>query len=98
VGDWRFRGAFGLHHKALTALMMEAARVSETSVTNQTTWRSIPGDSHLLTRRLEKLKWNLTSGNLFSLLRAFYPSALDRGQSSESRSGRFTPGDRKLGG
>jgi hypothetical protein len=38
-------------------LMMEAVSTSETSVNfYQTTWRNIPEDSHLYTRRREILK------------------------------------------
>jgi hypothetical protein len=41
----------------LTALVMEAASTSETSVNSyQTTRRNIPDDSHLHTRRRENLK------------------------------------------
>jgi hypothetical protein len=48
----RFRGAF-----YLIALMMEAASISETSVSFcQTARRNNPEDSHLHTRRRESLK------------------------------------------
>jgi hypothetical protein len=39
------------------AMTMEAASTSETPVNfYQTTWRNIPGDNHLYTRRRENLK------------------------------------------
>jgi hypothetical protein len=41
----RFRGPCCLHHQG--ALMMEAARTSETFVTYETTWNYNPEDSHL---------------------------------------------------
>jgi hypothetical protein len=51
----RLRGACCLHHQR--ALMMEAARTSETSVNfYQTTRRNNPEDSYLHTRRRENLK------------------------------------------
>jgi hypothetical protein len=41
----------------ITALMMEAARTSETlAIFYQTTWRNIPEGCHLHTRRRENLK------------------------------------------
>jgi hypothetical protein len=52
----RFRGPCCLHHQG-DALMMEAARTSETSVNfYQTTRRYNPKDSHLHTHRRENLK------------------------------------------
>jgi hypothetical protein len=43
--------------RAIIALMMEAASISETSVNfYQTTRRNIPEDSYICTRRHEKLK------------------------------------------
>jgi hypothetical protein len=46
----------------LIALMMEAARTSETLVNfYQITWRYIPEDSHLCTHRCENLKSNLVT-------------------------------------
>jgi hypothetical protein len=51
----RFRGSYCLHHQG--ALMMEAARTSETLVNLcQTTRRYNPEDSHLRTHRRENLK------------------------------------------
>jgi hypothetical protein len=51
----RFKGACCLHHQI--ALIMEAARTSETSVNfYQTTRRYNPENSHLHTRRRENLK------------------------------------------
>jgi hypothetical protein len=51
----RFRGPCCLHHQI--ALMMEAARTSETLVNfYQTTRRYSPEDSHLRTHRCENLK------------------------------------------
>jgi hypothetical protein len=45
----RFRGACCLRNQGIIALMMEAARTSETLVNfYQTTWRCNPEDSHLL--------------------------------------------------
>jgi hypothetical protein len=53
----RFREPCCLHHQDNEALMMEAARTSETSVNfYQTTWRYNPEDSHLRTHRRENLK------------------------------------------
>jgi hypothetical protein len=53
----RFRGVCCLHQGTL---MMEAASTSETSESfYQTTWRNIPEDSHLHTRRCEILKSHL---------------------------------------
>jgi hypothetical protein len=53
----RFRGTCCLHHQ--NALMMQAARTSETSVNfYQTTRRYNPEDRHLHTRRRENLKSN----------------------------------------
>jgi hypothetical protein len=53
----RFRGACCLHHQGDDALMLEAARTSETLANfYQTTWRYNPEDSHLLTHRRENLK------------------------------------------
>jgi hypothetical protein len=49
----RFRGACCLHHQGneYTTMMMEAVSTSETLVNfYQTTWRSIPEDSHLQMR------------------------------------------------
>jgi hypothetical protein len=48
----RFRGACCLHHQGLfIALVMEAAKTSETSVNYQTVRRNNPEDSHLHTCR-----------------------------------------------
>jgi hypothetical protein len=48
------------------ALMMEAARTSETLVNfYQTTWRYNPEDSHLRTHRRENLKSYLGKKNVF---------------------------------
>jgi hypothetical protein len=45
---------------AMIALMMETARISETSVNgHQTSWRNKPEDSHLHIRRLENPKSHL---------------------------------------
>jgi hypothetical protein len=55
----RFRGPCCLHHQEdlLIALMMEAARTSETLENfYQTTRRYNPEDSHLRTHRRENLK------------------------------------------
>jgi hypothetical protein len=52
-----FRGPCCLHHHSLTALMMEAARTSETLIIfYQTTRRYNPEDSHIRTHRRENLK------------------------------------------
>jgi hypothetical protein len=55
--------------RAIIALMMEAARISETSVNfNVTTWRYIQEDSKCHTRRRENLKSHnslLVSRSLF---------------------------------
>jgi hypothetical protein len=63
----RFRGSCCLHHQGdglLIALMMEAARTSETLVNiYQTTRRYNPEDSHLLTHRRENLKSHLSRCN-----------------------------------
>jgi hypothetical protein len=49
----------------ITALMMEAVSTSEMSVIfYQTTWHSIPEDSHLHTHRSKNLKSHLKSGTL----------------------------------
>jgi hypothetical protein len=55
---YRFRGPCCLHHQGLLiALMMEAARSSETLVNfYQTTRRYNPEDRHLRTNRRENLK------------------------------------------
>jgi hypothetical protein len=46
-----------VHTASIIALMMEAVRTSETSVSiNLTTWQYIPEDSKLHTRRRENLK------------------------------------------
>jgi hypothetical protein len=51
----RFGGASII--RAMTALLTEAVRTSETSVNfNVTTWRYIPEDTKLHTRRCEDLK------------------------------------------
>jgi hypothetical protein len=56
----RFRGPCCLHHQGderIIALMMEAAKTSETLVKfYQTTRRYNPEDSHLRTHRCENLK------------------------------------------
>jgi hypothetical protein len=53
----RFRGPCCLHHHPFIALMMEAAKSSETLVNfYQTTLRYNPEDSHLRTHRRENLK------------------------------------------
>jgi len=50
-------GSHGCEYELFTALMMEAVRVSETSVNfNVTTQRYIPEDSKLHTRRRENLR------------------------------------------
>jgi hypothetical protein len=57
--DWRFRWAYSLHHQSGSILTRDAVSSSETSVSiYQTTWRSIPGDSRLHTRRSENQKYN----------------------------------------
>jgi hypothetical protein len=60
IVDRRFKGTCCLHHqgdKSHIALMMEAARTSETSVSNYFTRQYIPEDnSELHTRRRENLK------------------------------------------
>jgi hypothetical protein len=44
--DWRFRGAYCLHHHG-DALMMEAVCTSETLVYSENTWHCIPEGSNL---------------------------------------------------
>jgi hypothetical protein len=55
--DQRFRGARTASIIRVIAVMIWAARISETSVySNDTAWRYIPEGSHLHTRRRENLK------------------------------------------
>jgi hypothetical protein len=62
--DPRFRRGYSLHHRDV--LMMET---SVSVYIHQTTWRSMPEDSHLHARRSEHLEYHRdkTSANIKSL-------------------------------
>jgi hypothetical protein len=57
---WKFTDFSEVLTVSIRALTMDAASTFETSVNfYQTTWRNIPEDSHLHTRRRENLKSHL---------------------------------------